>query len=124
MKEYVAFWKNFLSFSERTSRRGYWMAVLMHFIVFILACIMVATLGRIEILSDFIVTIFSYGWVIYYFATIIPTLAITTRRLHDSNHSGWWIFINIVPIIGPFVIFVFTCLSSVDENNQYGDVQI
>lgn len=102
----------------------------MHVIVFVGSTFILVILARFaafigaDSIDDGIGLLFSYGWVIYYFATIIPTLAITTRRLHDSNHSGWWIFINIVPIIGPFVIFVFTCLSSVDENNQYGDVQI
>ena len=58
--------------------------------------------------------------VIYYLAAIIPALAVTIRRLHDTGRSGWWILISLVPLIGPIVLLIFFLQSSDFERNQYG----
>ncbi len=39
--------------------------------------------------------------------TILPSIAAATRRLHDTNRSGWWQLISLVPIIGAIVLIVF-----------------
>ena len=44
---------------------------------------------------------------IWALATIIPTLAVAVRRLHDTNHAGWWIFIGLIPIVGTIILLVF-----------------
>ena len=55
-----------------------------------------------------------------YLAILIPLLAVTVRRLHDTNRSGWWVFIRIVPIVGGLVLFVFTVLEGSKGRNSYG----
>jgi uncharacterized membrane protein YhaH (DUF805 family) len=59
---------------------------------------------------------------IFIFALIIilPTLAVTVRRLHDSNKSGWFLLLYIVPFVGPLVIFVFMLLPSTEGANNFG----
>ena len=57
---------------------------------------------------------------IYRLAVIIPTFAVLVRRLHDTNHSGWWYFINLVPIIGAIIIFIFLLQDSQPGENRYG----
>jgi len=52
-------------------------------------------------------------------ALIIPSLAVTVRRLHDTGRSGWWWLISIVPF-GSIVLFVFTVLDSQPGDNQWG----
>jgi uncharacterized membrane protein YhaH (DUF805 family) len=44
---------------------------------------------------------------IYYVAMILPTLALTIRRLHDTGRSGWWIFITMIPLVGGIMPFGF-----------------
>ena len=43
---------------------------------------------------------------IYLIATFIPVLAITARRLHDTNRSGWYLFLVLVPFIGTALVLV------------------
>lgn len=56
---------------------------------------------------------------IYVLASLVPTLAVRVRRLHDINKSGWWMLLCLVPF-GSIVILVFTCIDSDPGDNQYG----
>jgi uncharacterized membrane protein YhaH (DUF805 family) len=49
----------------------------------------------------------------------LPNLAITVRRLHDSGHSGWWLLIGFVPLVGVIVLLIFTLQGS-DAPNKWG----
>lgn len=54
-------------------------------------------------------------------ATLLPTLGITARRLHDTGKSGWFQVISIIPVIG-FLIVLFFCIpAGSSEANQYGE---
>ena len=57
---------------------------------------------------------------IYTLAVLIPTLAVSVRRLHDSGRSGWWLLFGMVPAVGPIVLLVFMGKDSKPEQNQYG----
>ena len=57
---------------------------------------------------------------IYALGVLIPSIAVMVRRLHDTNRSGWWFWIVLIPIIG-FIVFIFFLASdSKPEENQYG----
>lgn len=51
---------------------------------------------------------------------LLPSLAVTIRRLHDTDRSGWWILIGLIPLIGAIVLIVFACQDSQPGGNQYG----
>jgi len=53
-------------------------------------------------------------------ALLIPNLAVTVRRLHDTGHSGWWLLIALVPLAGAIVLLVFTLQGS-EPPNQWGN---
>jgi len=55
----------------------------------------------------------------YTLATFIPSLAVTVRRLHDINRSGWWLLIGLIPL-GGLVLLIFVCLDSNPGPNEYG----
>jgi uncharacterized membrane protein YhaH (DUF805 family) len=42
------------------------------------------------------------------------------RRLHDTDHSGWWLLIIVVPIVGGLVLFVFQVLDGTRGDNRFG----
>jgi len=44
---------------------------------------------------------------IWFIGTLLPSLAAATRRLHDTNRSGWWQLIGLVPVVGWIVMIVF-----------------
>lgn len=58
--------------------------------------------------------------IIYILGTIIPWIALTTRRLHDTNRSGWWQLISFVPYLGGIVLFIFTVFDGTPGENEYG----
>ena len=74
MNEYLAMWKNFANFSDRTSRRGYWMALLINFIISLVLGVIIAILPKLGFISY-----------IYSLAALIPSLAIAVRRLRDAG---------------------------------------
>lgn len=51
---------------------------------------------------------------------LIPSIAVTVRRLHDINKSGWWFFIVLVPLLGMITLTVFACFDSDHNSNKYG----
>lgn len=57
---------------------------------------------------------------IYTLAVLIPSLAVTVRRLHDIGRSGWWLLIAFIPLIGALILLIFTVLDSKPGSNQYG----
>ena len=54
-------------------------------------------------------------YAVYGLAVLIPSLAVACRRLHDAGKSGWWLFIGLLPIIGPLVLLFFYVQPSVPE---------
>ncbi len=62
-------------------------------------------------------------WCIYYLyllASLIPSLAVTCRRLHDTNRSGACIFINLIPVVGAIILLIWLCEQSTYGDNAYG----
>lgn len=63
------------------------------------------------------------GWVlgiIYSLATVVPSLAVGARRLHDSGKSALLLLLLLIPVIGGIIILVLTLIDSDKGDNQYG----
>ncbi len=109
--------QKFATFSGRARRQEYWL--------FYLDCLIVSSalsslsLSLVHnIVANAIVTTISVAWVLF---TLIPSLAVLVRRLHDTNRSGWWLLLYLLPIIGGIVLFVFSVLPGTVGENDYGD---
>ena len=57
---------------------------------------------------------------LYALGVMIPGIAVSVRRLHDTGRSGWWLLITFVPVLGALVFFYFMVLDSSPETNEYG----
>jgi len=53
-------------------------------------------------------------------ATLLPGLAVAARRLHDTQRSGFWLFLMLLPLIGLIVLIVWWCSKGTSGSNQYG----
>ncbi|MEG2893602.1 MAG: DUF805 domain-containing protein, partial [Clostridium sp.] len=105
---YLEVLKKYAVFQGRARRREYWSFVLVNLIVG-------AAIGLIDILLGGTgIFVGLYGLAIF-----IPGLALTIRRLHDVNLSGWWYLIIIVPF-GGIVLFVFTVMDTKPGPNRFG----
>ncbi len=88
INSYMDTWRNWNNFSGRTRRSGYWYAVLANAVISLL----------LSILAD-LAGIFSVVSVLYSLAYLVPGLALTVRRLHDTGHSAWWLLVCLVPAV-------------------------
>lgn len=59
-------------------------------------------------------------YALYAIATLLPSLAVGVRRLHDTDRSGWWLLISVIPLVGAIVLLVFMCLEGTRGENKYG----
>ena len=55
-----------------------------------------------------------------FLALFLPSLAVAVRRLHDTDRSGLWILIGLVPFVGPIVLIVFYVLEGTAGSNRFG----
>lgn len=51
---------------------------------------------------------------------LLPNLALAVRRLHDTDRSGWWLLIGLIPIVGSLVLLVFYLLPGTQGQNRFG----
>ena len=105
MNEYVAMWKNFANFSDRTSCRGYWMAFLINFIIGLVLSVIIAIIPKLAFISS-----------IYGLAVLIPSLAMAVRRLRDTGKQWGWIFVSLVPLVGAIILIVMLCKPSIPDD--------
>lgn len=116
----------YAKFDGRARRKEYWMFQLFYYIflclIFLFTAIGISinNTGSFPILGSILMGIGAIILTIFMFGLIIPSLALTIRRLHDIGRSGWWILIGAIPYIGPIVLFIFCCLDSESGTNKYG----
>ncbi len=114
MNWYLKALKQYATFSGRAQRAEYWYLVLFFAIGVFVLTIIDAIIGTFN--EEAGVGLLSGLFILSHF---IPSLAVSIRRLHDINKTGWWYLINIIPLIGPIVFFIFAILDS-KEDNKYG----
>ncbi len=87
----------------RASRSEYWWFVLFYFSALILLFITNETLGLIFVLI------------------VLPaSICVTVRRLHDTNKSGFWYFITLIPYVGGFIVLYMCAMDGTIGKNAYG----
>ena len=115
MSWYLEALKKYAVFSGRSRRMEYWYFVLFNIIVAVVLALIDTLLGTFNVMQGVGLLSGIYG-----LAVLIPTLAVTVRRLHDIDRTGWWIFINLIPLIGTIVLLVFELTPGTPGSNSYG----
>lgn len=114
MNYYLSVLKNYAVFTGRARRSEYWFFVLFNLIIaFVLGIIDGLLNLSIGKNTGVLGTIYSLG-------VFIPSIAVMVRRLHDTNRSGWWIFIGLIPIVGAIVLIIFAIQKGTPGENKYG----
>jgi uncharacterized membrane protein YhaH (DUF805 family) len=106
----------YVGFEGRARRAEYWWFALFSALVGIAASILDLALG-----TDFDGSFASSGLVslIANLALLLPSLAVAMRRLHDTDRSGWWILIGLIPLIGVIVLLVFFVQDGTPGQNRF-----
>ena len=108
-------YKKYAVFSGRASRKEFWL-----FTLFMLVAAFV--LGFIDGMQGNFYFDGGFGLLsgAFYFASLLPGIAVTIRRLHDTSRSGWWILLSFIPLIGSIWVLVLCCLDSNEGDNDFG----
>jgi len=106
-------------FNGRAPRSEYW-----HWSLFI-ALLMLAgflALALLDaILGDRVGTaLIAVVAIIAGLGVLVPSIAVTVRRLHDTNSSGWWYLLSFIPYIGGLILFVWFCIKGTPGENRFG----
>jgi len=109
--------ENYANFEGRARRSEYWYFALTNVIITFALYILVIIGAAAE--SPIITIMGSILVLVYALATVIPSLAVAARRLHDTNKSGWMLLIGLIPIAG-IILLVFYCTEGDKNANQYG----
>ena len=112
---------NYVGFEGRASRPEYWWWVLTMVLVQVMAQIIdravVAPALGFDAFADEAGTPLS---LILYLGLLLPSIAVSIRRLHDTGRSGWWLLIGLIPIVGALVLLYFYVQPSEEGDNAYG----
>lgn len=109
MNWYLDVLKKYATFSGRARRKEYWFFALFSFMISIIVSMIDIFIGA-PVLQ-----------IIYGLAVLIPGLAVSIRRLHDTNRSGWWLLIILVPFVGAIALLAFMSIKGEKGKNRYGD---
>jgi uncharacterized membrane protein YhaH (DUF805 family) len=115
MSLYLHALQQYATFSGRARRAEYWYFFLFNALIMI--GLMLADLST-GLFDDVAGIGLLSG--IYAVGVVLPALAVTARRLHDTGRSGWWILLLFIPFLGPLVILVFSVMDSEPGENRYG----
>jgi uncharacterized membrane protein YhaH (DUF805 family) len=115
MNWYTKVLKDYANFSGRARRTEFWMFVLVNTVV---VALLAGLWGAFR--DGALGVLFLVLYVGYALAVLVPTLAVSVRRLHDTNRSGWWWLIGLVPFVGGIVLLVFYVLEGTQGDNQFG----
>ncbi len=114
LNTYISIFKKYTVFDGRAGRREYWIFMLTNIVLYFFiefVCNVIALSTEIMWITDL-----SYLFVL---VILLPSLAVQVRRLHDTNRSGWWILIGLVPLFGVVVLLVFGLLDGESKNNTH-----
>ncbi|NNF33586.1 MAG: DUF805 domain-containing protein [Saprospiraceae bacterium] len=102
----------YADFSGRARRAEFWQFYIIHFLVVI---------GLAFTSSIITPRIYIPAMVGYSLFALVPCLAVTVRRLHDIEKSGWWILIKMIPVAGGLIFLIFLATEGTYGPNYYGE---
>ena len=108
----------YLLFNGRASRKEFW-TVMLFSVLISFALQLLYTLGFA--ISDNLGLLLALPFVIFSLGMVIPQLAVSVRRLHDTDKSGWWLVLGFIPIFGTIALIVLFSLASSEGDNRFGE---
>lgn len=108
--------KKYGVFHGRARRKEYWLYALLYFILAVAAAVLDKVSGTFSYETG--MGVFSS---LLTLALFLPSLAVSIRRLHDIDKSGWWMLMALVPILGIITLWVFFCLDGTVGSNRFGE---
>ncbi|MBR1759269.1 MAG: DUF805 domain-containing protein [Lachnospiraceae bacterium] len=111
---------NYANFSGRARRREYWLFFLFRILVVLLFGVIGVILLAEDVDPDGWAPILISLFAVFLLGSIIPTIAVCCRRLHDIGKSGAYVFFYLIPVVGEILILVWAFQDGDPGHNQYG----
>ncbi|MEO6718101.1 MAG: DUF805 domain-containing protein [Novosphingobium sp.] len=121
-------YKRYFDFSGRSRRKEYWLYTLFTVLVFVaIVAVGLAGMPWSEMSNHsanpqpgpLLWGAIGTG-AVFWLGTLIPSIAVTVRRFHDQNQSGWLYLLGLIPYVGGLVLIVFMCLEGTRGENRFG----
>ena len=106
---YIKALKSYTKFDGRARRREFWIFAMINFAIYILLAVGEGMINLTYLFSS-----------IFVLVVLLPSIAVSVRRLHDTGKSGWWLLLAGLPVLGAIVLIVFFVEEGHDEPNKYG----
>ncbi len=107
--------QNYFNFKGRSTRKEYWL-----FSLFTFAGLLFLVVADIMFLNK-AHSVLSVISVIFLIGTVLPSLSVGVRRLHDINQRGLWLLVGPVPLIGDILLIIVFCKKGTRGPNRFGD---
>ena len=111
MRWYLEVLKKYTLFTGRARRSEYWYFVLVNLVIALVLAMVDGLIRKMLGMSPF--------GMLYSLAVLVPGIAVSIRRLHDTDRSGWWLLLALVPLVG-LVLIWFLAQDSMASTNRYG----
>jgi uncharacterized membrane protein YhaH (DUF805 family) len=113
-------WRLYADFSGRSSRTEFGLFFISFYGMVVLLLLLAVALG-----SNLLEEGAGFGWgfgllLIWVLAAIVPSWAVTVRRLHDQDKSGWFILLTLIPYLGFLFWLIFAFWPGTEGENDYG----
>ncbi|KZY60199.1 hypothetical protein A3742_09140 [Oleiphilus sp. HI0071] len=115
MNWYLTVLKKYAVFEGRSRRKEYWFFVLISTIVGSCFIMIDRQMGNYDPETQV-----GFLHSLYSLLVLLPTVALSVRRLHDTGRSGWWLLLLFLPIIGWIVLLIFYVLKGDEGSNRFG----
>lgn len=117
MSYYLAALRKYGIFAGRARRKEYW--------VFLIVTVIIGFIAdwidhRLGIAGRYIYGLYGPVYFFYIIAVFLPTFAVTVRRLHDLNKSGYWALIYLIPVMGWIWLFIMLSFRGTKGANRFG----
>ena len=115
--------RRYADFSGRSRRKEYWMFVLFNLLISLAVWTLLALLYILGLSETAMMAVMMPVFILYGLiglAFVIPGLAVTVRRLHDVDRSGWTILLGLIPLVGAIILIVFYCSEGTAGLNRFG----
>jgi uncharacterized membrane protein YhaH (DUF805 family) len=113
LKQYMAVFEKYAVFKGRARRREFWT----FFFVNLAIGLALAALSRYAGVGR----LFYIASGLFSLLILIPNLAVSVRRLHDTNRSGFWLLLGFIPLIGLIILIVWAVQEGTHGRNRYGN---
>ena len=103
--------ERYADFQGRARRSEFWYFYLFYVLIIIGSSFSLSMLKESLALTVTMILVFAH---------VLPLFSVVVRRLHDTNRSGWWFFISLIPVIGTLLLIAFLVQDSVEGENEWG----